>query len=237
MGGRQARQPRPHDNHIRIHNPILSHDSPATPISTASPDQPCTPAPFRRPIALHSYPPTPTHESSAPRRRLDGPPSKVQVSNPSGVQPVHCPVIWLPRPDAAVRPAGVQPVRRPAGWCPSPSGVQPAGVYPSALSHPSRPTSAGCRRWGTPGTAGQRSRLDRVALQVVRPRPRRLGRRPDEASMRAPLRRSCGGRRGSVGQRTWAGWCFSGRLRPTDQAGQTVARGARRGDCARAGAG
>jgi hypothetical protein len=237
MGGRQARQPRPHDNHIRIHNPILSHDSPATPISTASPDQPCTPAPFRRPIALHSYPPTPTHESSAPRRRLDGPPSKVQVSNPSGVQPVHCPVIWLPRPDAAVRPAGVQPVRRPAGWCPSPSGVQPAGVYPSALSHPSRPTSAGCRRWGTPGTAGQRSRLDRVALQVVRPRPRRLDRRPDEASMRAPLRGSCGGRRGSVDRRTWAGWCFSGRLRPTDQAGQTVARGARRGDCARAGAG
>jgi hypothetical protein len=31
MGGRQARQPRPHDNHIRIHNPVPSHDSSATP--------------------------------------------------------------------------------------------------------------------------------------------------------------------------------------------------------------
>jgi hypothetical protein len=45
--------------------------------------------------------------------------------------------------------------------------------------------------------------------------------------MRAPLRRSCGGRWGSVGRRTWAGLCFGGRLRPTDQAGQTAARGTR----------
>jgi len=45
--------------------------------------------------------------------------------------------------------------------------------------------------------------------------------------MGAPLRRSCGGRRGSVGRRTWAGLCVGGRLRPTDQAGQTAARGTR----------
>jgi hypothetical protein len=105
-----------------------------------------------------------------------------------------------------------------------PAGVRPAGVYPSALSHPSRPASASGSDGGTPGTAGQRSRLDPVAFHVVRPRPRRLGRWPDEALLRG----SCGGRRGSVGRRTWAGWCFGGRLRPTGQAGQTAARGARR---------
>jgi hypothetical protein len=62
---------------------------------------------------------------------------------PSGVQPVQCPVSWLPRPDAAVRPSGVQPVRRPAAWCP-----------PSARSQPSRPASAGWSRWGTARDGG-----------------------------------------------------------------------------------
>jgi hypothetical protein len=40
------------------------------PISTPSTARPRTPSPFRCPIALSSYPPTPTHESNAPRRAL-----------------------------------------------------------------------------------------------------------------------------------------------------------------------
>jgi hypothetical protein len=43
-----------------------------SPISTPSTARPRTPSPFRCPIALSSYHPTPTHESSAPRRQLDG---------------------------------------------------------------------------------------------------------------------------------------------------------------------
>jgi hypothetical protein len=113
------------------------------------------------------------------------------VSNPSGVQPVHCPVIWLPRPDAAVRPAGVQPVRRPAGWCPpgwcpSPSGVQPAGVHPSTLSHPSRPASASGSDGGHPVRRGNGH--DWIEFHVVRPV---LG-----GSVDGPMRHSCGHRCG-----------------------------------------
>jgi hypothetical protein len=41
-------------------------------ISTPAPARPRTPLPFRSPVALHSYHPNPTHDSSAPRRQLDG---------------------------------------------------------------------------------------------------------------------------------------------------------------------
>jgi hypothetical protein len=145
------------------------------------------------PVCVHSWVSTPT------RPAVRGP--GVQ---PAGVRPVQCPVIWLPRPDVAVRPAG---------GC------------PSARSQPSRPASAGWWRWGRPRYGGQRSRLDRVEFHVVRPRPRRLGRRPEE--------HGCGHRCGVVCRpagerrpRTWAGWCFGGRLHPSDRAGQTAARGA-----------
>jgi hypothetical protein len=163
------------------------------------------------------------------------------VSSPSGVQPVHCPVIWLPRPDAAGRPGGVQPVRCPAGWCPpgwcpSPSGRPAVCCLPSPCRIrlvPRQPVVAmGDTRYGGAAVTTGSSRVP-----CVRPHSRRLGRRPDEAEMRAPLRGSCEGRRGSVGRRTWAGWCFGGRLRPTDQAGQTAARGARRWRLRSAGAG
>jgi hypothetical protein len=43
-----------------------------SPISTPSTARPRTPSPFRCPIALSSYHPNPTHDSSAPRRQLDG---------------------------------------------------------------------------------------------------------------------------------------------------------------------
>jgi hypothetical protein len=67
-----------------------------------------------------------------------------RVVQPSGVQP------------SGVQPSGVRLsgslVRtRLSGYSvSSPSGVQSSGVCPSARSQPSRPTSAGCWRWGDP---------------------------------------------------------------------------------------
>jgi hypothetical protein len=115
------------------------------------------------------------------------------VSSPSGVQPVHCPVLWLPRPDAAVRPAGVQPVRCPAGWCPpgwcpSPSGVQPAVVHPSALSHPSRPASASGSDGGHPVRRGN-------GHDWIESRSRWSGPVPG-GSVDGPMRHRCGHRCG-----------------------------------------
>src|SRR6266508_445633 len=43
---------------------------PQHPISIPSPARPRTPLPFRSPVALHSYHPNPTYDSSAPQRRL-----------------------------------------------------------------------------------------------------------------------------------------------------------------------
>jgi hypothetical protein len=141
---------------------------------------------------------------------------------PSGVQPVQCPAIWLPRPDAAVQPAGVQPVRRPAVWC------------LSVRSPPSRPASAGCWRWGDLGTAGQRSCLDRVEFPCGPARPWRLGRRPEEAWLRVPLRRWCAGRRGASAADL--GRVVLGREAASERPGRPDCRqGAVAGDCARVG--
>ena len=142
---------------------------------------------------------------------------------PSGVQPIQCPITWLPHPDAAVRPASVQPVRRPA-----------SGVCPSARSQPSRPASARCWRRGHLGTAGQRSRLHRVEFHVVRPPPRRLGRRPQEAWMRAPLRSRV--QAGGGASAADLGRDVLGREAAANRPGrQTAARAPVAGDCARAG--
>ena len=147
-----------------------------------------------------------------------GPPSGVQVSSrPVSSRPVSgylapssgrgCPAGWCP-----ARPASSRLVS-------SASGVQPSGVRPSARSQPSRPASAGWWRWGRSRYGGQRSRLDRVEFQVVRSRPRRLGRRPEEAWMRAPLRRWCAGWRGSAGRGPGPGGASAGGCtQPTRQA-------------------
>jgi hypothetical protein len=50
----------------RMHSTTL----PQPPFSTPAPTRPRTPSPFRSPIALHSYHPNPTHDSSAPGVRL-----------------------------------------------------------------------------------------------------------------------------------------------------------------------
>jgi hypothetical protein len=129
------------------------------------------------------------------------------VSSLSGVQPVHRPVIWLPHPDAAVRPAGVQPVR-------------PVAAVSSCVSRVVAMGDSSVRRAAV--TTGS----SRVPCGPARaPAARSTARGGMDAGTTAEVVwRSAGECR----PRTWAGWCFGGRLRPTDQAGQTAARGARR---------
>jgi hypothetical protein len=114
-----------------------------------------------------------------------------------------------PRPDAAVRLAGVQP-----------SGVQPPGVRQSARSQPSRVSRV--VRWGTAWYGGQRSRPDRVefhVVRVVRPRPQRLGRRPEEARGAGTAAGAVWRPAGSVGGGPGPGGARAGGCtRPTRQA-------------------
>jgi hypothetical protein len=76
---------------------------------------PCRPSPVRvhRSVSTVRCPPI--------RSVVRGP-----VVQPSGVQPVQCPVIRLPRP-----------VSSPSGHPAPSSGVQPSGVRPPTLSYPS----------------------------------------------------------------------------------------------------
>jgi hypothetical protein len=136
---------------------------------------------------------------------------------PSGVQPVQCPAIWLSRPDAAVQPAGVQPVRCPAVWCLS---VRPVtGVS----SHVRRVVAIGRPRDGGAAVLTGSSRVSCGPAPV----PGGSVDGPEEAWLWAPLRRSCAGRRGSVSRGPGPGGASAGGCtRPTDQAGQTAARGA-----------
>jgi hypothetical protein len=166
----------------------------------------CLPAVHRQSVSTIGCPPTPV--------RRPGP--GVQ---PSGVQPVQCPVIWLPRPDVAVRPAGVQPVRRPAVWCPA---VWCLSVRPVAA------VSSRVRRVVAMGSISvQRAAVTTGSSRVpCGPAPVPGGSVDGPRSMDAgTAAESCAGRRGaSVAD--WAGVCSGGRLRPTDRAGQTAARGA-----------
>jgi hypothetical protein len=101
---------------------------------------------------------------------------------------VWCPVrpasvIWLPRPDAAVWPAG----------------VQPASVCPSGRSR-LVPRQPGSGDGDTSARRGSGHAWIESSCMWSDPVLQRLGRPPEEAWVRAPLRRSCGGRRGSVGR-------------------------------------
>ena len=127
---------------------------------------------------------------------------------PSGVQPVQCPIIWLPRPDAAVRPAGVQPVRGPAVWCPP---VRPVAAVPSSVSR--------VVAMGTLGTAGQ------PCGPASSPAARSM---PEETLDAGTAAEVVCRPVGECRRRTWAGVCSGGRLHPADQASQTAARVGRR---------
>jgi hypothetical protein len=127
---------------------------------------------------------------------------------PSGVQSVHCSIIWLPRP-ARTRLSG----RLVSG----PSGVQPSGACPSVRSQPSRPASPGWWRWGTLGRAGSRSHWIESSSVWS-------GRLPG-GSVDGPRRHGyghrCGGRVEAGGGASAAGLggvCSGGRLHPTRQA-------------------
>jgi hypothetical protein len=92
---------------------------PQPPISTPAPARPRTPLPFRSPVALPSYHPNPTHDSSAPRRQLDG-----------GVAPAaDCPGGGRARPGSPAAELSWL-VGRPDGGCPAerPAGIQRSGV-------------------------------------------------------------------------------------------------------------
>jgi hypothetical protein len=165
----------------------------------------CLPAVHRQSVSTIGCPPNPARRpgSRCPARPASG---------PSGVQPVQCRVYLAPSSGRGC----------PAGWCPArPVSSRRVSVRPVAA------VSSRVRRvvaMGRPRSGGQRSRLDRVEFHVVRPRPRRLGRRPEA--------HGCGHRcevvcrpAGERPPRTWAGWCFGGRLHPTGRAGQTAAGG------------
>jgi hypothetical protein len=167
------------------------------------------PAVHRQSVSTIGCPPNPARRpgSRCPAVRCPARPVSGYLAPSSGR---GCPAVWCPARPVSGRLVSVRPV--------------------AAVSS----ASAGWWRWGRPRYGGQRSRLDRVEFHVVRPRPRRLGRRPKEHGCGHRCEVGCrpaGERR----PRTWAGWCFGGRLHPSDRAGQTAARGAVAGDCARAG--
>ena len=173
----------------------------------------CLPAVHRRSVS--------TWVSTQP-----GPPVRGPGVQPSGVQPVRCPIIWLPRPDAAVRPSG-----RPVS---SPSGVQRlVSVRPPGRSRlvPRQPGG------GDGDTSVRRAAVTTGSSRVpCGPAPSPAARSTARGGMDAGTAaevvwRPAGERR----RRTRAGVCPGGRLhRPTGQArpprGAPVA-----GDCARAG--
>jgi hypothetical protein len=87
---------------------------------------------FRRPVALPSYPPNPTHDSSAPRRQLDG-----------GVAPAaDCRGGGRARPGSPAAELSWL-VGRPDGGCPAerPAGIQRSGVV-AVVGHARMPAMA-----------------------------------------------------------------------------------------------
>jgi hypothetical protein len=122
----------------RMHSTTL----PQPPISTPAPTRPRTPLPFRCPIALPSYHPNPTHESSAPRRCLAAggatqqPPVVQPAVSRSGRWP-HAEPSWLP---SAARAAHSNTLWRPSGVVlPRMSGRPPCLGRPVRVFRQRRP--------------------------------------------------------------------------------------------------
>jgi hypothetical protein len=136
----------------------------------------------------------------------------------SGVQPVQCLGIWLPRPDAAVRPAGVQPVRRPA----RPASSRLEAVRPPGRSRlvPCPPDGGDGRDLGAAGS-GQDwiESSSRWSGPVPAARSTARG-----AWMRAPLRSRV--QAGGGASAADLGWVVLRREAPPDRAGRTAAGGA-----------
>jgi hypothetical protein len=222
------------------HRRLLHHQAPSVPLSTCTYTSPCSSAPpyhlsalpcqsdparltFRSPIALSSYPPTPTHESSAPRRQLDGgvPPA---ANGRGGGQtrpwrrgcprrPCCCAVLVVAGPDgvcpeeppAGLERSGVVAVVDPASRhaMTSVAGVQQAvsthPVLASGIRLPSRPVSGhlGSSSRGSGGrpSAVRPSGVQPSAVHPVRP----------DTSVSSRLRRWGPGRGGRVTVTTGTG--------------------------------
>jgi hypothetical protein len=153
------------------------------------------------------------------RRRL----ADTALIQPSGVQP------------SGVRPSGSLVRTRLSGRLVSttrPVSSRVVCARPAGHSHlVPRPPGAGDRRPRDGGAAGHdwiesSSMWSGPSLAARSTAPRRHG-----------CGHRCGGRvqaGGGAAAADWAGWCFGGRLHPTDQEGQTATRAPVAGDCARA---
>jgi hypothetical protein len=155
-----------------------------------------------RPMSSPSSPSTVRLSGSLVRTRLSG----RLVSSPSGVRP------------AGVRPAGVQ--------------ARPASSRLVSTRPPCRirlvPPQPGAGDGGHPVRRGNGHDWIESSSMWSGPVP---GGSVD-GPMRHRCRHRCGGRAEAGGGASAGGpgpgWCVGGRLRPTDQAGQTAARGVRR---------
>jgi hypothetical protein len=141
----------------------------------------CLPAVHRRSVPPIGCPPNP-------------------VRRPGSICPaVRCPARPVSGHLSPLAGRGCPAVRCPARLVSSPSGVCPSSVCPVAAvsSRVSRVVAMG-------DTSVQRgSGHDWIWIEsssMWSGPAQRLGRRPEQAWMRAPLRRSCAGRRGSVGR-------------------------------------
>jgi hypothetical protein len=143
------------------------------------------------------------------------PPFGVHQSGPPSRRPaVRCPA----RPVSG-HPAPSSGRGCPASWCPA----RPASSrLVSARSQPSRPASASGGDGGHLGTAVTTGSSRVPCGPAPTLAARSTARGMDAGTAAEVVWRPAG----SVGRGPEPGWCVGGRLRPTDQAGQTAARGA-----------
>jgi hypothetical protein len=133
--------------HLPAH---LLHDHPTAPSHQQHPPpRPAHTLSFLRPVALSSYPPTPTHDSNAPRRQLDGGvPPAADGRGGGQTHPWQRGALgvraaerswWLLAQTTSAR-RSVQPIPRAQAWSTRPAGqprrrspVSTGGVHPSAV--------------------------------------------------------------------------------------------------------
>ena len=187
-----------------LHQHRLTHPTPHT-------------SPFLRPIALPSYHPTPTHESSAPRRRLDIGASPCSRLVAAVARPWQCPSAELPR--VADRPRRCLP-----GGA---SGQRPTGGLLVAVVGMPGCLAAGHRRSastiGCPPNPVRRpgSRCPAVRIQVSS----RLGSSPSSVQLWLPRPDAAVRPAGVRPVRRPAGWCLSAGRSVSSCGGRVAAMG------------
>jgi hypothetical protein len=131
-----------------------------SPISTPSTARPRTPSPFRCPIALSSYHPNPTHDSSAPRRRWDAGGATEQLPGSAAGSLARCQVASPPNRRGGRAPMSVaysNTVRCPSGvvvpGCPDAHRALLACPRPPSVSARPCPASGMCPASAPPVSA------------------------------------------------------------------------------------